>query len=236
MIKEELNIVIVCGTRKSENDFYEKTATGRSLKSTSEITKNKIILYPENTKGLSEIYNDAIQITKNEESILVFMHDDIWITDFFYKVRIQKALEKFDIAGVVGCIARTKKQPSWCHMYYNPESQKFIQHNISNLSGSIGHGKTYPEKIDYFGPTMKECNLVDGVIIAVKSKKLIETNTYFDNQFKFHFYDLDFCRTAERNKLKIGTMDVSIIHESYGGFQTEEWREAYNKYMSKWKE
>jgi hypothetical protein len=233
---KELPIKIICATKKNEDEFYQQTATGKSIVATISASKVDVMLYSNNSVGLGEIYNDAIEKTKRDPAILVFMHDDVWIADFFYADRIREALEKFDITGVVGSKVRVNKQPSWCHMHYDSQNNRLIQHNTNNLSGLIGHGSQLPKKIDYFGPSMLECKLLDGVILATKNNSLISSNTYFDSQFKFHFYDVDFCRSAEQNKLKMGTMRLSVIHESYGGYQSEAWRESYKNYIAKWSE
>ena len=50
------------------------------------------------------------------------------------------------------------------------------------------------------------------------------------------FYDMDFCRQAEAVGLSMGTMALSVVHESGGDFKSERWQEAYTRYLAKWKE
>jgi hypothetical protein len=77
--------------------------------------------------------------------------------------------------------------------------------------------------------------LLDGVLLAAHSETLISKNLRFDERFDFHFYDLDFCRQAEAKHLRLGTWPLSLIHESAGQFGSPAWREAYAKYLDKWK-
>src|SRR6185437_6852230 len=56
----------------------------------------------------------------------------------------------------------------------------------------------------------------------------------FDEQFDFHFYDLDLCRQAERAGVSMGTCAVSLIHESKGNFGGDDWRRGYEHYLAKW--
>ena len=114
---------------------------------------------------------------------------------------------------------------------------KFINESLENLSGIVGHGKDFPpENISVFGAPYQEVKLMDGLFIACKSNTLIKNNIRFDQDFKFHFYDLDFCRQAEIKNLKIGTFDMPLIHQSLGNFYSEEWKTTMKKYFEKWGE
>ena len=58
----------------------------------------------------------------------------------------------------------------------------------------------------------------------------------FDERFPFHFYDLDFCRSARANGLRLGTWPITLTHQSGGRFGIPEWRKAYADYLNKWHE
>jgi hypothetical protein len=58
----------------------------------------------------------------------------------------------------------------------------------------------------------------------------------FDPRFKFHFYDLDFCRSCEQAGLRMGTWPIALMHGSAGSFATPAWQCAYELYLAKWKE
>jgi hypothetical protein len=61
-------------------------------------------------------------------------------------------------------------------------------------------------------------------------------NLKFDPQFKFHFYDLDFCRQAAILNLIMGTVAISVVHGSINKEYTAEWHDSYALYLKKWKE
>jgi len=232
MTNNKLPVRVVCATRLPRNKFLSHTSLGKSIKSFIEVSKAEVKLYADNSTGLSEIYNKAIEDSIENPAILVFAHDDIALYDFFWAERIRDGVEKFDIAGLAGNLRRVPKQPSWAFI-----NDGFSWDSSSNLSGTVAHGSTFPlNKVLPFGPVDQECKLLDGVLLSVKSELLINTKLRFDENFKFHFYDIDFCRQAELKNLKMGTIPLSIVHESGGNFSSNEWRASYQKYLNKWKE
>jgi GT2 family glycosyltransferase len=89
--------------------------------------------------------------------------------------------------------------------------------------------------ISFFGPVPAACELLDGVFIAAKKEALREKQVAFDTRFDFHFYDLDFCRTARQSGLRLGTWPICLTHQS-AGTATPEWLQAYQVYVEKWGE
>jgi Glycosyltransferase like family len=221
-------IRVICATKNSFEDF-KKTNTGKSLMSLGSVTNAEIKIFTNNTRGLPDVYNQAIDEGYGSPTILVFIHDDVLVTDFFWGDRIRNSLKSFDILGVVGNRRRFENQPGWI--------MKDLDGNIDsneNLSGCIGQGDFFPpKKLDYFGPSNLECKLLDGVFLAAPSEVFHTHGLRFDPQFKFHFYDMDFCRSAEKLGLKMGTCDISMVHQSYGQLN-QEWRQSYDLYLKKW--
>ena len=191
----------------------------------------ELLLFDNNTTGLSTIYNRAIEHARDNPAVLVFIHDDISLCDFFWAQRVHEALERFDIVGLAGNTRRMPRQPSWA---FTPEL-KWDRSEV--LSGTVGHGHDFPcSMISHFGPAGQACKLLDGLFLAADSERLIESGLRFDEQFKFHFYDLDFCRQAELKGLSMGTWPISAVHESGGAYGTPAWREAYERYLRKYGE
>jgi GT2 family glycosyltransferase len=189
-------------------------------------------LYPENLKGLPRIYNDAIEKCINEPSIIVFAHDDIHILDFCWMQAIFNGLNLYGMVGVVGNKRRVPFQSSWA--FINPQLN---WDESSNFSGIIGHGSSFPPKdLSFFGPPFQEAKLLDGVLLATFSETLRTKHLRFDERFKFHFYDMDFCRQAELKGISMGTIPLSLVHESGGNFGSEIWKNAYLDYLQKWGE
>lgn len=226
-----MKIKLVVATRASEADFFRTTATGRSL-AFNNVPSIELRLFPNNTQGLPALYNQVIKESIEDPALLIFAHDDLHILDYFWINRIKEGLAHFDVIGIAGNRRRIPEQPAWCFIDTN-----FTFDNPENLSGVIGHGHGFPpSNLSVFGPTRQKVLLLDGLLLAAESKTLLDNNLMFDEIFKFHFYDLDFCRQAETNNVSCGTYDVSLIHESAGCFGSEEWKVSYQKYLEKWQD
>jgi hypothetical protein len=225
-----MKIKLVVATRESESNFFSKTATGRSL-SFFKPSFLELKLFANNSTGLPTIYNKAIKECDGNSSTIVFAHDDLHLLDYFWCSRVKDGLSKFDIIGLAGNKRRVPNQPSWAFI-----DTKFTWDARENLSGVVGHGKSFPpSNLSIFGTPRQQVKLLDGLLLATESEKLLKNELFFDERFDFHFYDLDFCRQAEEKGLSCGTWDLSLIHESGGSFGSEGWRIAYQKYLQKWK-
>lgn len=228
LLQEKPMIEIVTATRFNQRDFWEKSALGISLKRLSKGSRLIANITFENQQGLPIIYNQRIQ-SPDSQDMLVFTHDDVWIDDFFLPERIRAGLKNFHILGVAGNRRRISNQNSWCFI-----NNDFIWDTNANLSGSIAHGKKPFGAISRYGETPAECELLDGVFLAVNKKMLLAHQILFDPQFDFHFYDMDFCRSAKQKGLKIGTWPICLTHQSGGVFGSKPWSEKYELYLQKW--
>lgn len=225
----ELKIRFVVATRETRDNFFKNTATGKSL-SLYQFPFLELDLYESNSDGLSKVYNRSIENAKNNPAILVFAHDDIHITDFFWVDQLVNSLNHFDIVGVAGNKQRVPNQPSWAFIDSN-----FTWDKPENLSGVVGHGNGFPpSNLSVFGAPCQEVKLLDGVFLACHSEFLKSKDLHFDEQFDFHFYDLDFCRHAEQKGSRMGTWCITLIHESGGNFNSPRWQTAKEKYFAKW--
>jgi hypothetical protein len=139
--KKELPIRVICATKGSLEDF-KNSNTGRSLISSCQVTSAELKLFSSNTQGLSQVYNQAIEESLSSPALLVFVHDDVLITDFFWGSRVRNGLQLFDVVGVVGNKRRVPNQPGWIMVDMQGTLDSF-----SNLSGSIGQGDFFPPKI-----------------------------------------------------------------------------------------
>jgi len=225
-------IRVVTATRLSKDQFGEKSLLAKSLR--SYLPNNvELIAYVDNKTGLSEIYNLEIEKSKNDPCILMFVHDDVMLVDYFWPTRIIEGLEKYDVVGLAGNKKRTPYQPSWAHIGHDGEN--FIWDHDDNLSGTVAHGDSWPpEIVTTYGPSNQEVMLLDGVLLAAHSSKLIEKNIKFDPKFTFHFYDLDFSRTCSNNGLSLGTIELSVCHAGKGNMSSTDYRMMYDLYINKW--
>lgn len=222
-------IRIVCGTRVSEQEFSTKTALGRSLLIHQAANPVEIRLFAENKQGLSTIYNRAIDEARDNPAILVFVHDDVHLCDFLWSERLREGVVAFDVVGLAGNTRRVEGQPAWAFV-----DDRFTWDQACHLSGLVGHGNSFPCSVSNFGPVPQPCKLLDGLLLAVDSERLEQAHVRFDEQFEFHFYDMDFCRSAELNGLSMGTWPLSVVHESGGAFGTPAWRESFGRYQDKY--
>ncbi|KXU90153.1 hypothetical protein CI15_05640 [Paraburkholderia monticola] len=211
-----------------------ETALGRSLRLYSSAMREddvQIRLTINNTQGLPAIYNAAIEAAATDPAILVFIHDDVWLADFFWAQRIHAALEQFDVVGIAGNTRRVPGQPAWhsTTLSFEPDAE--------HLSGSVGRGRDMPcDEVDLYGPSEQECKLLDGLMLVADSETLLARGVRFDERFGFDFHDLDFCRQAELAGLKMGTWALSVIHEGGRRYGSESWRDGYDRYLQKYGE
>lgn len=226
-----MKIRLVIASRVAQQDFFSKTATGRSL-ALCRPSFLDICLFPSNTEGLPLLYNRVIRDSAKDPATLVFAHDDLHLLDYYWYARIKEGLSQFDVIGLAGNKRRVPRQPSWAFV-----NEQFTWDQPENLSGIVGHGTGFPpQNLSIFGAPREKVKLLDGLLMAAESQTLVDNELFFDEQFDFHFYDMDFCRQAELKNLSCGTWDLSLIHESGGNFGSPGWKLGYQKYLDKWKE
>jgi hypothetical protein len=220
------NYHFVVATPLSKQEFEEKSQFCLFLDKTNEI-KNSTIIY-NNKKGLSEIYNTFIT-EENRNKNIIFVHDDVLIEDLFYIEKINLAFEKYDIIGLAGskkCKINTQTPPAW-----------HLMSDRNDFVGEVGHSKDKICWTTVFGPTNSRALLIDGLFIGVKVDKLLDSNLKFDENFKFHHYDITFCLNANSNKLKLGVFPLRVVHYGLGdSMNTQEWNDSastFNKLYNK---
>jgi hypothetical protein len=222
-------INIISATRLSHDDFLVEAPLGASLKRLAFDKRIYARVAFENRTSLSEIYNLSIDYPKAAE-ILVFIHDDVWLDDYFFAERIIAGLQNFDILGIAGNRRRLPRQPSWC--FTGQMSDKFIWDVRENLSGAVAHGTAPFGRVTNYGPVPAQCELLDGVLLAARRDTLRSKGVRFD----FHFYDLDFCRSARAAGLVLGTGTGALTHLSQDAFGSADWQRNYEIYLEKWGE
>lgn len=221
-------IEFVSATRMSRKAFWEKSALGVSLRRLNEDTRLSAFITFENRLGLPDIYNARIASEKSPD-ILVFIHDDVWIDDYYIADRIIEGLQIYDVVGVAGNTRRVPDQPAWIFPDNTLEPDK-----PEYLSGGIAHSNHPFGAVTVFGITPRECELLDGVFLATRKTTLISHQIAFDPQFDFHFYDMDFCRSFRSKELQLGTWPICLTHQSGGAFGSPAWREKLERYNKKW--
>lgn len=221
-------IEFVSATRLSQEDFWKQSALGQSLMRLGFDKRLTGSFAFQNTRGLPEIYNHFIA-ADSESDALVFVHDDVWIEDYYFADRVIDALGRFDVVGLAGNRRCPPEHSAWCFV-----DDAFTPDRRENLSGAVAHGKTPMGKLAHFGETPAACELLDGLMLIARKSRLRETAVRFDERFAFHFYDLDFCRTARSAGLALGTWPIAVTHQSNGAFGSSAWRATRARYREKW--
>lgn len=223
---------IIAATQKTEAEFWEHSALGQSLRLLMPLDPRlqPCITYA-NRRGLPEIYNAAIDAA-SADAVLVFMHDDVYLDHLTgLTAALDQGLQHFQVVGVAGNRRRLTHQPSWGFI-----NRHLHQDEARYLSGGIGHGKTPGQAVwSHFGPTPAACELLDGVFLATTKAALQSKGVRFDPRFQFHFYDLDFCRSARQAGLSLGTWPIRLTHQSGGNYFSDDWLAQSAHYFEKWK-
>lgn len=214
--------VIICSVTRNKN--VQDTVLWKSLQK-FDIEYN--IHYNKDNKGLCELYNEFLDTYKHKDSI-VFIHDDVDIINKDIVYQLTEAFKFYDIVGVAGCVNPRIIEKNLWH---------WMAGDIKNCRGIAGHPASNKNfYISSFGNTPDRVSIIDGVFIAVNTKKLLNSGSKFDNQFKFHHYDIDFCLTCNKNKLTIGVWPILINHQSPGlkDFDSK-FEESNRLFLNKWK-
>jgi len=229
-------VKLVSATQVAESVFWDATYLGRSLKRIPEAFRPPSAIAFANTgpraRGLSEIFNQVLDQTEPETQ-LVFLHDDVYLNDWFLVHRVLEALERFDLVGLAGSANPDLSQPSW-GLRFDAELRPQGWQPGLKRSGSVNHFDYACPNASVYGPTPMACQLLDGVFLAVRTAALKSKNVRFDPRFKFHCYDIDLCRTALQQGLRIGTWPIAVTHDSGGNFGSESFRQAARAYLDKW--
>lgn len=227
-------IQFVSATRMTRDAFWSDSALGRSLMRIDPGDHERWVARVafENQRGLPEVFNERIDAA-GADDILVFLHDDLWLDDFFICDHLLEALHEFNVVGVAGNSRRLPRQAAWSFV---PDKPEFTWDDPQNLRGAIAHGAQPFGDISRFGATYEECELLDGVFLAAAKTSLDQARVRFDPRFRFHFYDMDFCRSARAGGLRLGCWPIALTHQSMGVFGSEAWRAGRAAYLAKWKE
>lgn len=229
-------LLIVCATRETVERFFTHTATGRSItRLRAAGMQVRVSCTCENGAALAKPYNEAIR-PQTPDCLVAFMHDDVWIDDCFLAHHLHEGLLRYDVIGVAGNRNRTGHQPAW------PFPKVLGQWDAAaHLLGAVAHDSPpgrgrHRDAVSVYGARRGAARLLDGVLLATRMQTLLAAGVRFDERFSFHFYDLDFCRTAEQRGLRLGVWPLAITHLSTGagGYRSAEWLACWGRYIGKY--
>lgn len=183
-----------------------------------------------NSRGLSEVYNEAIDKYHGSYDVLICVHDDVLLSDCFLHEKIESGLKYFDIMGVAGAADLNIVNP--------PNKNHPICWHNSDRRGWAGAVEHIDDKdkffVSYYGKTPRRVVTLDGLFFAINLKTIGDVR--FDEQFKFHFYDMDFSISCHKAGLKLGVINIFTTHMSQGaGINEPIYRELEEKFLKKWK-
>jgi len=220
-----MEIVICSITQKKK---IEDTVLGKSIEKMGDFTFDmQTNNSGKDAVGLPEYYNKCLN-KYSDVDYIVFVHDDVDIINSDLLYQVHAGLKSYDVIGVAGCINPKIIERNLWH---------WMAQDMKNCRGIAGHpsgsGDFY---VTTFGPTPNRVAILDGVFLAVNVGKIINSGTLFDEQFKFHHYDIDFSLTCNQNKLKLGVWPILINHQSPGLKDfSDDWNNSNEKFINKWK-
>ena len=231
-----MGVRVVTATTLDEKKFWRASYLGRSLALIPEALRPEISLCADNTgsrlRGLPEVYNAAIDAAADDD-VLVLVHDDVYVHDWYLSHRALEACARWDVAGVAGAVDPDLSQPSW-YWTFDADLRRGPRQD-GTRSGAINHYDYVAHKVELFGPAPAACALLDGVRLMVHAGKVRAQKLRFDERFRFHLYDLDFCRAATAAGLRVGTWPVTLTHNSQGAWSAEMFQDAARLYLDKWR-
>ena len=200
------------------NCLLEKTFTHKEI--------HLEIKYNNTQVGLSEYYNNIIETHYHKFDTLIFCHHDVSLR-YTNIQAVLDGLKQYDVVGVAGGINPKIVEKNLWHWMMPKDSYRGIAgHSMDDQSMYVTS----------FGPTPSRVAILDGVFLALDSKKIYNSKARFDNNFKWHHYDIDFSLTCNYNKLKLGVWPILIQHDSPGLWNIDdiEWNRSNQYFIKKW--
>jgi GT2 family glycosyltransferase len=227
------DIRIISATKQTRTDFSTHTWLGQSLARLESMgikIDRQIEDSNNNNDGLSKIYNRRLE-PFDDDIPTVLVHDDVSIQDVFIIEKLQLALETFQIVGIAGSkLARNNFPAAW---WWSRDSH----------SGAVAHAeRAKPRdylngKLILYGSSPSEASCLDGQFLAFRPSTFHKSELQFDEDFKFHHYDLSFCIRAMRKGLRLGTWPIWLVHGSPGvNTSNPEARRAWESSVEKFNE
>lgn len=182
-----------------------------------------------NTRGLSEVYNEQLADSSGVDYIH-FIHDDVEILDKWQRVCADiESRPGWVIQGVAGASKIEIKYPSLWNTMGDPRSFKGSLHHFTEDGKQLFSTPC--------GLRPAQTVLLDGVYLCVKVDLYRYSGWKFDEQFKFHHYDLAASLDAVNLGFKIGVANINIAHKSHGlhSLNDKEWQESNDLFLKKYK-
>ncbi len=197
--------VIICSVSPDKADAITSHFAGLLHAETHEI------LVIDNPPSLAHGYNEGVARSRGD--VLIFTHDDIEILTAHLAERLQKHLETFDLAGVVG----TNRL---CTGYLMTSGPPYV-------FGQVAHPEPPGYGVSLFNVPARAVGgmqALDGLFLACK-RRVVEAVQFDEQRFDgFHLYDIDLTFAAYLAGFRLGVgNDIPVVHASPGQFDAK-WR------------
>ena len=214
------NIKIYAATKgkKEDTPLHKSFKYGESI---------NIDFNENNKESLQKCYNAFLEdARRNGVDIAAFIHDDVFLNTDDLRTRLIRSTNSYTVFGLAGATSCKIGNPALWHLMSERKDQR----------GCVAHGSSEQYHYTSFGPIPSRCLLIDGVFIGINIKELPPT-VKFDESYpsRFHYYDLDFSLECNKNGVKIGVVDIPIIHSSPGLTNPDkEFYDGQQYFIDKW--
>ena len=208
-------LIVTCTKAKTDKEFEDRPIY-QSFKRQYE-SNNYIepYIFKNNTRGLSECYNQIINDSANKDKTALFVHDDVILEDIFLYEKLIGS--PYSITGVAGAKS------------FNKTNEKLAWHLCApnDYVGEVAHCKDGNVWTTLFGPTQSRALIIDGLFVSCKISDLLNKGLTFDEAYRFHFYDMSFCLRANEKRVSCGVLPIRVIHHGLGDSMfSSEWEQA----------
>jgi hypothetical protein len=218
-------LIVTCTKAKTDKQFQQRPIF-ESLKKQYDVnSKVDFFVFTDNQRGLSECYNEILNNSEHQDKVVLFVHDDVVLEDLFLYEKLTNS--PYSITGLAG--AKTfDKRANMLAWHLSAPKEDYV--------GEVTHVKSDSTVwTTVFGPTTSRALILDGLFLSCKISDLKQKSLEFDDDFKFHFYDIAFCLKANEKKVSCGVLPIRAIHHGLGdSMLTPQWSEANIKFKEKY--
>lgn len=183
-----------------------------------------------NKEGLPLVYNRKIShYADSGVEFLVFTHDDVYIDDLKLEKKLGHAHRDlgFDIIGLAGASKIFPNQHALWHLM----SERQHQHGMVAhfLKEGLVHTSSY-------GTSPARVAIADGLFLAVHLPSVLKAGWKFNENYRFHHYDIASCLDALVLGLSVGVYPIHVIHKSLGLSSDKhvEWVESNARFLAEY--
>lgn len=215
-------LIATCTKAKTETEFQDRPIY-KSLRKQYDLNSPHVDMhiFKDNTRGLSECYNEVLKTPSYSNCVALFVHDDVELEDVFLYEKLTTS--PFGITGLAGARSFNKQSPKLAWHLSSPKEDYVGEVAHKDRNGNVW--------TSVFGKTNSRALVLDGLFIAVDIAKLNEQGLEFDTNFNFHFYDIAFCLRANEAKVPCGVLPIRAIHHGLGdSMLTPDWEAANTKF------